>query len=61
MPKLKINVKLAGVSSREGTEECKNIQLRFIGSCRFMASSPDTMASNLDDDHCEHLREMYKE
>ena len=32
---VKINVKLAGV--RNGTEVCKNTQLRFIDSCRFMA------------------------
>ena len=58
---VKISVKLAGVKHKDGTEEHKNIQLRFIDSCRFMASSLDKLASNLDDDQCKHLREFYKE
>ena len=33
---VKINLELAGVS-KDGTEVCKNIQLRFIDSWRFMA------------------------
>ena len=41
---VKINVKLAGVDNEDGTEACKNIQLRFIGSCRFMALSLDEVA-----------------
>ena len=58
---VKINVTLAGVSNEDGKEVRKNIQLRFIDSCRFMGSSLDKLASNLDDDHCKHLREFYKE
>ena len=58
---VKINVKLAGVSKKDGTEVHKNIQLRFIDSCRFMASSLDKLASNLDDGQCKNLREFYKE
>ena len=57
---VKINVKLARVS-KDGKKVGKNIQLRFIDSCRFMASSLDKVASNLDDDQCKHLREFYKE
>ena len=44
---VKINVKLAGVRSKDGTEVFRNIQLRFIDSCRFMASRIDKRASNL--------------
>ena len=38
---VKINVKLSGVKNKDRTEAHKNIQLRFIDSCRFMASSLD--------------------
>ena len=58
---VKINVKLAGVRDEDGKEVCKNIQLRFIGSCRYMTSSLDKLASNLDDDQYRHHREFYKE
>ena len=44
---VKINVKLAGVKYKDGTQVYKNIQLRFIDSCRFMASGLDKLASNL--------------
>ena len=55
---VKINIKLAGVSNKDGIEVRKNIQLRFIDSCRFMASSLDKLASNLNDDECKHLTEF---
>ena len=58
---VKINVKLAGVSNEDRKEVRKNIKLRFIDSCRFMGSSLDKLASNLDDDQCKHLRKFYKE
>ena len=46
---------------KDDKEVCKNIHLRFIGKCRFMASGLDKLASNLDDDQCRHLREFYRE
>ena len=44
---VKINFKLAEVRNEDGKEICKNTQLRFIDSCRFMASGLDKLASNL--------------
>ena len=52
---------MAGVKNGDGTEVCKNIQLRFTDSCRFMASSLDKLASKLEDGQWKHLREFYKE
>ena len=43
---VKINVKLAGVKYKDDTQVHKNIQLRFIDNCRFMASSLDKLANN---------------
>ena len=33
------HVEVAGLTNKDGKEACKNIQLRFIGTCRFIASS----------------------
>ena len=57
---VRINIKLTGVSNKDGTEVRKNIQLRFTDSCRFIALGLDKLASNLDDNQCKHLREFYK-
>ena len=43
----KMKVKLVGVTNKDIS--IKNIQLRFIGSCRFMALSLDKLVSNLHD------------
>ena len=41
--KVKINVKLEGVNSKDGKELYKNIWLIYITSCRFMASGLDKL------------------
>ena len=57
---MKIKVKLIGESNKVGKEIRKNIQLRFMDICRFMLFTLDKLASNLDDDQCEHLKELYE-
>ena len=54
-----IPVKLAGVTDKNGKAVIKKVKLRFIDSCRFMASSLDKLASNLDDDQCRNLRQFF--
>ena len=53
---VKINVKLAEVSNKYSKEVRENIQLRFIDSCGFVASSLNKLASSLDDDQCKHFK-----
>ena len=48
------------MANKDGKEVHKNIQLRFIGSWRFMSFLLDNLASNLDDDQCKNFSEFYK-
>ena len=57
---MKIKVKLPGESNKDDKKIRKNIQLRFMDICRFMLFSLDKLASNLDDDQCKHLKELYE-
>ena len=57
---VKVGIKLVGVSNKEGKEVRKNIQLRFVDSCRFMSFILDKLASNFNDYQCKHLKEFYK-
>ena len=54
-----IPVKLAGVTDKNGKQVIKKVKLRFIDSCRFMASSLDKLARNLDDDQCKNLWQFF--
>ena len=50
---VKILVQLAGVTAK--------VELRFIDSCRFMASTLDKLLSNLADDQFRNLQWFYQE
>ena len=54
-----IPVKIADVTDKNGKAVIKKVKLRFIDSCRFMASSLDKLAGNLDDDQCKNLRQFF--
>ena len=56
-----IPVKLAGVTDKNGKQVVKKVKLRFIESCRFMASNLDKLASNLDGDQCKNLRKFFED
>ena len=53
---VKINVKLVRVTMKYSKEVHRSIQLRFIDSCRLVASSLYKLATNLDDDQYQNLR-----
>ena len=55
-----ILVKL-GITDKNGKAVVKKVKLRFIDSCRFMPSSLDKLAKNLDDEQFENLRHFYQE
>ena len=56
---VKISIKLAGVANINSKKVRKHIQLRFIDSCSFMASSLDKLSFNFDDNQCKNHREFY--
>ena len=56
---VKINVTLAGMTNKDDQNVPKNIQLRFISSCRNMTLGLDKLASALEDDQCKGLTEFY--
>ena len=58
---VKIPVKLAIMTDKNGDAVIKNVKLRFIDSCRFMVSSSEKLAGNLDDDQCKNLRQIYQD
>ena len=58
---VKIDVKLAGVTKKDGTPVYKKVHLRFIDSCRFMPSSLDSLSQNLSDNQCKNLHSFYRE
>ncbi|XP_057305244.1 uncharacterized protein LOC130642176 [Hydractinia symbiolongicarpus] len=55
---VKIKVPIAGMGYGDG-EFYKKIEIRFINSCRFMSSSLEKLASNLDDEQCKNLRRYF--
>ena len=58
---ISFNVKVDVHLEMDGKPVTKKIELRFIDSFRFMASSLDSLARNLTDDQCKNLRWFYQE
>ncbi|XP_057290984.1 uncharacterized protein LOC130613676 isoform X1 [Hydractinia symbiolongicarpus] len=57
---VKIKVPLGGMGYGDG-EKYNTIEIRFIDSCRFMASSLDKLANNLNNEQCKNLRWFFNE
>ncbi|XP_057310573.1 uncharacterized protein LOC130648537 [Hydractinia symbiolongicarpus] len=51
---------VVGEYVKKGEKHNLRIQLRFIDSVRFMASSLDKLVNNLSDDQCKNLRKFFK-
>ncbi|XP_057296278.1 uncharacterized protein LOC130625239 [Hydractinia symbiolongicarpus] len=51
---------VVGEYVKKGEKRNLGIQLRFIDSVRFMASSLDKSVNNLSDDQCKNLRKFFK-
>ena len=58
---ISFNVKVDVHLEMDGKPVTKKIELRFIDSFRFMASSLDSLARNLTDDQCKNMRWFYQD
>ena len=56
-----LNIEVGTYVNKKGETVVKKIQLRFIDSIRFMASSLDKLANNLSDDQFKNLRKFFKD
>ena len=56
-----MDIEVGEYVDKNGETKVKKIQLRFIDSMRFMASSLDKLANNLSDDQCKNLRKFFKD
>ena len=58
---ISFNVKVDVHLKMDGKPVRKKIELHFINSCRFMASSIGSLARNLSNDQCKNLRWFYQD